>query len=95
MCFLSFVRLSKPIDINVKHQYATYSIQFSDLPDDEDTFQIHIQYFDVVTAKHWLEFSSIVQDPCENEEMATRSRNWSDNLQEPLNHFSRNCSLKV
>jgi hypothetical protein len=56
MSSLSFVRSSKPIDIKAKHQYATYSIQCSDLPGDEDTVQIHIRYFDIGTAEDWLEF---------------------------------------
>jgi hypothetical protein len=56
MSSLSFVRSSKPIDIKAKHQYATYLIGCSDLPEDEDTVQIHIQYFDIRTAEDWLEF---------------------------------------
>jgi hypothetical protein len=56
MSSLFFVSSSKPIDIKAKHQYATYSIQCSDLPGDEDTVQIFIRYFDIGTAKDWLEF---------------------------------------
>jgi hypothetical protein len=56
MSSLSFVRSSKPIKVNSKHQYVTYSIQCSDLPGDEDTVRIHIQYFDIGTAEDWLEF---------------------------------------
>jgi hypothetical protein len=56
MSSLSFVRSSKTIDIKAKHQYATYSIQCSDLPGDMDTVQIHIRYFDIGKAEDWLEF---------------------------------------
>jgi hypothetical protein len=56
MSSLSFVRSSKPINIKAKHQYATNSIRFSDLPGDEDTVQIYIRYFDIGTAEDWLDF---------------------------------------
>ena len=56
MSSLSFIKSSKLIDMKAKNQYATYSIRCSDLPDDEDTVQIHIRYFDTGTAEDWLEF---------------------------------------
>jgi hypothetical protein len=56
MSTLTFIKPSKPIDIKAKNQYATYSIRCSDLPDDEDTIQIHIRYFDTGTAEDLLEF---------------------------------------
>jgi hypothetical protein len=56
MSSLSFIKSSKSIDMKAKNQYATYLIWCSDLPDDEDTVQIHIRYFDTGTAEDWLEF---------------------------------------
>jgi hypothetical protein len=56
MASLSFAKSSKAVDMKAKNQFAIYSIQCSDLPDDKDTVKIHIKCFDTGTAEDWLEF---------------------------------------